>query len=50
MAMTMSTTRVITAPTPLITNPPRQPGSRSRRWWRAMPAWESVNEVKTPMA
>ena len=21
-----------------------------RRWWRAMPAWESVNEVKTPMA
>ena len=38
------------APTPLMTRLTFQPGSRRRRWWRVMPAWESVKPTKTPMA
>ena len=35
---------------PLMTSPSCQPGSLRRRWCLAMPAWDSVNEVNTPMA
>ncbi len=48
--MTTSTTAVATAPSPLITRPSFQPGSRSRRWRLAIPACESVNDVNTPIA
>lgn len=39
-----------TAPVPLIAIPLRQPRSRSRRCRTAIPAWENVNDVNTPMA
>ena len=48
--MTTSTTAVATAPAPLITRPSFQPGSRSLRWRFAIPACESENDVKTPIA
>ena len=47
---TMVTMPVATDPTALITVFRRQPASFSRRWWRAMQAWESVNAVNTPTA
>ena len=50
MTMTTSTTSDRTAPTPLMNKPLRQCGSRSRRWCLAMPAWDRVKEVNTPMA
>ncbi|GIU98970.1 MAG: hypothetical protein KatS3mg014_0586 [Actinomycetota bacterium] len=49
-AMTSATTAVVAAPTALMARPCRHPGSRSTRWCLAIPAWESVNEVKTPTA
>ena len=50
IAITTVTTAVVIAPKPLIRRPWRQPGSRSLRWRLAIPAWESVNEVNTPIA
>src|SRR5581483_10774217 len=49
-AMTMSTTADSTAPTPLTTRPLRQWGSWWVMWCLAIPAWDSVKEVNTPMA
>ena len=49
-AITTVTTAVVTAPSPLIARPWRQPGSRRRRWRLAMPACDSVNDVNTPIA
>ena len=49
-AITMPTIRVATAPVPLTQRPVFQPGSLSVRWRLAMPPWESVNEVNTPIA
>jgi hypothetical protein len=49
-AMTTSTAADRNAPAPLIIRPRRHAGSRSRKWCRAMPAWERVNDVKTPSA
>ena len=49
-ARAMSTLKEMTAPTALIAKPRRQPSSFSLRWCLAMPAWEHVKDVKTPMA
>ena len=49
-AMTTSTISDITAPVPFTKSPNRQPGSFLVMWCLAMPAWESVNDVNTPMA
>ena len=48
--MTTSTMPVAIAPRPLISRPSRQCGSLIRRCRLAMPACDSVNEVKTPIA
>ena len=48
--MMTATMKVTTAPTPLMAMPDFQPGSRLRRWWRAIPAWLSVKLVNTPIA
>ena len=48
--MTSVTTPVVTAPRPLTNRPNFQPCSLSLMCFLAMPAWESVNEVNTPMA
>jgi transcriptional regulator of aromatic amino acid metabolism len=50
MAMTTSTTRERKAPVALMNSPRFQPGSFLVMWCLAMPAWERVNEVNTPMA
>ena len=49
-AMMPSTTSDSTAPKPLMNRPRRQPGSLRVQWCLAMPAWESVKLVNTPMA
>ena len=48
--MTTVTTAVVTAPRPLTNRPTCQPCSLSVMCFLAMPAWDSVNEVNTPMA
>jgi len=50
MAMMMSTISERTAPVALMNRPRRQPGSLSLMWCLAIPAWESVKLVNTPMA
>ena len=49
-AMITVITAVTTAPKPLIASPFFHPGSRRVVCRFAMPAWENVNEVKTPIA
>ncbi len=50
IAMMMSTTRDRIAPVPLMNRPIFHPGSWSRMWCLAMPAWDSVKLVNTPIA
>src|SRR4029453_251128 len=50
MMITTRATAVTTAPTPLMTVPERQPGSRRRRWRRGMPAWARGDDNTTPTA
>ena len=38
------------APVALMNSPRRHPGSFSRMWCRAMPLWDNVKLVNTPMA
>src|SRR4029453_7196191 len=49
-ATTPSTIVVSTAPTPLSSACPRQPGARSRRHFRYMPACESEKGTRPPPA
>ena len=45
---TSATTAVMSAPSPLIARPRRQPGSRRRHQRTSMPAWERVKAMNTP--
>ncbi len=50
LAITIVTTAVTTAPSPLMNSPLRHPCSLMRTWRRAMPSWERVKLVNTPTA
>ena len=49
-AMMISTMKVATEPTALMTMLRLYPCSRSFWWWRTMPACDSVNDRNTPTA
>ena len=48
-ATTINTTPVTIAPTRLMAALDRQPGVRKRRHHTTIPAWDSVNDTKTPI-
>jgi len=50
VVMTTMTTKVVTAPLPLMTALSPQCRLRSFSQWRTMPVWESVKPRKTPSA